>query len=131
MFTKDNDHQNLKSISGIYMIHFVFSATPRICIDSDFSQFLCNAVQISERVHICYAVMLWPVIKSVMLIHQIHVYFLQIYKQKCVTFSSSFCVSTTVHLTWKTCLWFLISVAKSSEEEIQKVHSHECFQEEQ
>jgi len=126
-----------------------------------FYQFLCNTVQILtlnsltwkiwwahnnasrwqmgfnsafrglKRVHICYAFMLWTVIKSVTHIHQIHVYFSELHKQKCATFSSSFCASTTVHLTWKTCLWFLIPVATSSEDEIQKIHSHEYFQEEQ
>lgn len=78
---KDNGHQNPKLISCIYMIHFVCSVTPRICIDSYFSQFLCNTVQILKRVHICYAFMLRPVIKSVVH-HQIHVYFSQLYKQK-------------------------------------------------
>lgn len=128
---QDNGHQNPKSISCIYMIHFDCNVTPQICIDSYFSQFLCNTTQILKRVHICNALMLWPVIKSVTHIHQIHVYFSQLYKQKCATFSSSFCASTTVYLTWKTCWWFLIPAAKSSEEEIQKVHSHEYFQEEQ
>lgn len=128
---KDNGHQNPKSISCIYMIHFVCSFTPSICINSYFSQFLCNTVQILKTVNICYAFMLWPVIKSVMHIHQIHVYFSERYGQKCATLSSSFCASPTVYLTWKTCSWFLIPVAMSSEEEIQKVHSHEYFQEEQ
>jgi len=148
-------HQDPKLFSCIYMIHFICSVTSRICTDSYFPHFLCNTAQILtlnlltwkiwwahnnasrgqmgfnsafkglKRVHICYASMLWPVIKSVMHIHQIHVYFSELYKQKCATFCSSFCASTTVYLTWKTCLWFLIPVATSSEEEIQKVHSHE------